>query len=468
MSRVHRTIAALVLLLTSFLAACQPSDTPPSVAVEEAVIAVQVTATALAPTGTPTLPPTATPTRTPTRTPTPSPSATATLTPTPTPQLDLQPATLDASNAAEFIAGVEFTDPARFQGRVYEDRTTGATILLSQALYEMVTLGAENPAPEAIADALEKSEWAQLFDLHTNPARRDRTQPPLRFRYDEMVVWEPEGVIYAWNYDNFSRNHRVYRLLPEGRRQQFQSGMTVRGTRNRPLVEWAEGLGLVLTNGWQATHQYDPQTAQFGELETPAAITSVPAQQAAIVAELLAEVPGNFNSRPYAFNGYITAAGGQTLITVGGRNGLPEQQALTLARWIDWSLDNSAEFRQVFQEANVRFIVRDDSYLNRRNWSASPDTVAGNWGIIFHEHNGYRVESGLMGWNVQLIIHETSRIWNEQQQPGCGVNNQMTVEVETRLLQTFRNVLGAADWESANFILGLHQAQRDRPCARLG
>jgi hypothetical protein len=44
----------------------------------------------------------------------------------------------------------------------------------------------------------------------------------------------------------------------------------------------------------------------------------------------------------------------------------------------------------------------------------------------------------------------------------------MTVEVETRLLETFRNVLSTADWESATYILSLHQDQRDRPCARLG
>lgn len=471
MPRAHCYIIA-ALLLAPFLLGCQPVDTLPLPLTEEAEIAVQVTVTQPVPTPTrtpePTVTRTATASLTSTRTPQPTATATASPTPTPTPQLDLQPATLDAGRAADFIAGIEWTDPSTLQSRVFEDRATGATILLSQALYETVTRGSETPAPEAVAQALKMSEYGQLWDLHTNPTRRGRAQPPLQFRYGELAVWEPGGVIYAWTYDNNSRTHRAYRLRADGNRQLFRSGTTLPGTRTRPLIEWAEGLGLVLTNGWSATHQYDPASGQFSALDTPVTLTADPAQQTAIMADLLAEVPGYFNSRPYDFTDYITAANGQTLITVGGKNGLPEQQALTLARWLDWALENSGEFRRVFQEADVRFIVRDDAYLNRRDWSASPDAIAGNWGIIFHEHNSDRVASGLMGWNVQLLAHETSRIWNEHQRPGCGVNNRMTIEVETTLLESLRGAFSAADWESATYILSLHQAQRNRPCARLG
>lgn len=459
MARKAFMIGYIVIATCLILTACQSPRSVPDLVPEvttqptEPPVVVAATPSATAMSATATL--------------VPSPTPTLTATPTPLPLLDPQPGTLDPDWAANFMAGAGSLHEDYGTGMTFHDRVTGAVIYLHPNVVTILTNG-QDTSPESIALALVDSQWGRTLDLHINPSRTERQGNVLRFNYDELVVFDRDGEVYAWEYDSPNRTFRLHRLRANGSRQTFRQGYTLPGTRDQPLVRWNADLGLVLTNGWRMTHHFDHASSRWSELETPVEWVQSTEEQAAITAELLQSVPGFFNRRRYAFSGYLTTRDNQMIIAYGGRNGLPEEQARRLKQWIDWALESSPEFRQLFHESDVRFLVRDDDYLDRWGWGASPDVVATNWGIIYHRKNDWAIQEGLMGWNVQLIMHESSRIWNEHMRPGCGVNNRLTVEVETRLLESLRSAFSAADWNGANAVLALHRQQRDRPCARLG
>jgi len=357
----------------------------------------------------------------------------------------------------------------QFAGRVFKDKKSGATIVLSRAAqmailsripsYQLQEMG-QAEINQKLTELLGGSEWARWL-AHFTDYQKLKAEGKIK---DLLAVYKEDVLVFNGNhiaifYDHTLRVNRLPRIITQNSAAATSEsevntvhGLSVLWDEQRQIVRADDGYQIrykleVNQNGERLWRPILPHERQY---------VLTPDQQIEYIVKKLKTEKSAYNE-PYVFDDYITTKRRddgvpqivilvtntqvsaqeqqwindwylndgknltpaqkqlvQALIPKIG-NGFTRRQAQGIARWIDQLLDQSEYAREVFRIADVRFIAQDNEGLSKQTggrwktkYASGPDHYNMSlWGIGVATYYPEMIP-------LAIFPHEVGRIYLSQ------------------------------------------------------
>ncbi|MBI2599576.1 hypothetical protein HYW43_01495 [Candidatus Daviesbacteria bacterium] len=157
----------------------------------------------------------------------------------------------DLYQIKDYIAGGEFLDlDAELKNRAF--------IYPSEVPFVLSTSTYQNLIAELVEQGINDPTPAQIYQLATDG------------RYDALLNLEPTQVAFV-------ENDRIYAMSGDAKTGKAQTFLLTQdgpelitypdNTYYRPPLKWSNDRGIVGTDGYKITHQFDPNSGQWNELK---------------------------------------------------------------------------------------------------------------------------------------------------------------------------------------------------------